>query len=269
MPTSRPAVCAARLLRVCWLVRAPIWVYRARLGAVFGSRLVMLEHTGRVSGRRRFVVLEVAGHPAPGTYVVVSGSGRRAQWFRNIQASPLVRLYIASRGPAPAVTRLLTREEAGAALATYAAAHPRAWASLKPVLEHTLGAEAGDLPMVRLDLTRGPAAAQVAEPAAGRRLADRARPWLAAVGAAFLLAALLPPAGDYARRYAVVEAIQFVVFAVASPALLVLGGADGSLRWPARPPRSARMEAAARNGGPRPGRRPASQRCGCWRLSRR
>lgn len=61
---------AAGLLRVRWLVRAPIGLYRAHLGFLFGSRLLMLEHTGRKSGTRRYVVLEVVGHPRPGTYVV-------------------------------------------------------------------------------------------------------------------------------------------------------------------------------------------------------
>jgi hypothetical protein len=105
MATSPPVVRAAatgaaRLLTVRWLVRPPVWAYRARLGVLFGSRLVMLEHTGRTSGRRRFVVLEVAG----------------------------------------------------------------AWATLKPALERTLGGEAGDLPMVALDLA--PAAA--AQPCRGQ-----------------------------------------------------------------------------------------------------
>lgn len=166
MATSPPAVRAAatgaaRLLRVRWLVRAPVWAYRARLGFLFGSRLVMLEHTGRTSGRRRFVVLEVVGHPAPGTYLVVSGFGGRAQWFRNIQADPRVRVYTVSRRAAPAVARILSRDQAGTALAAYATARPRAWATLKPALEKTLGAEVGDLPMVALDLAPA-AAAQAA-----------------------------------------------------------------------------------------------------------
>ena len=160
-PAVRAATGAARLLRVRWLVRAPVCVYRARLGALFGSRLVMLEHTGRNSGRRRFVVLEVIGHPARNTYLVVSGFGRRAQWFRNIQASPQVRLYVASRKPAPATARILTRDQARTALAAYATAHPRSWATLKPALEHTLGAEIANLPMVALELDSGSAAAQV------------------------------------------------------------------------------------------------------------
>src|SRR5579862_6380067 len=49
---------AALLLRTRWIVRAPVWLYRARLGFVFGSRLLMLEHTGRKTGTRRYVVLE-------------------------------------------------------------------------------------------------------------------------------------------------------------------------------------------------------------------
>jgi deazaflavin-dependent oxidoreductase (nitroreductase family) len=147
---------AAALLRVRWLVRAPIWLYRARLGFLLGSRILMLEHTGRTTGARRYVVLEVIDHPRPGTYVVVSGFGTRAQWFRNVRASPRVRVYARGRQPAPATARLLTSDETAAALAGYAAGHPRAWAALKPVLEATLGApishqETG-LPMIALEL---------------------------------------------------------------------------------------------------------------------
>jgi hypothetical protein len=63
------------LLRTRWLVRAPVWLYRARLGILLGPRFVMLEHTGRKSGARRYVVLEVVQHRAAGSYVVVSGFG--------------------------------------------------------------------------------------------------------------------------------------------------------------------------------------------------
>lgn len=50
-----------------WFVRAPIWLFRARLGFLLGSRLLMLEHLGRKSGGRRHVVLEVVTR-APGSY---------------------------------------------------------------------------------------------------------------------------------------------------------------------------------------------------------
>src|ERR1051326_5078584 len=98
---------AAGLLRARWLVRAPVWLYRARLGVLVGPRFLMLEHTGRKSGTRRYVVLEVVEHPSPGTYLVVSGFGDRAQWFRNIRANPQVRVRTLSRRPAPATARIL------------------------------------------------------------------------------------------------------------------------------------------------------------------
>ena len=50
---TRVARALAALLRVRWLVRAPVWLYRARLGILVGDRLLMLEHLGRRSGRRR------------------------------------------------------------------------------------------------------------------------------------------------------------------------------------------------------------------------
>lgn len=56
-----------------------------------------------------------------------------------------------------------------------------------------------------------------------RALAARARPWLALAGAALIVAAIVPPAGTYARQYAWVQALQFVIFAAAAPLLLVLG----------------------------------------------
>jgi len=49
----------ASLLHVRWFVRSPVAVYRARLGFIFGSRLLMLDHAGRSTGTRRYVVLEV------------------------------------------------------------------------------------------------------------------------------------------------------------------------------------------------------------------
>lgn len=113
------------------------------------------------------------------------------------------------------------------------------------------------------------------------RLMDRTRPWLAVAGAALSLAVLLPPAEGYARRYAFVQAIQFVIFAVAGPALLVLGrparragpagdlpGRRGLPAWP-RPPRTAARPQAAT----RPADRAAALRLLaflaaviCWRL---
>jgi hypothetical protein len=53
----------------------------------------------------------------------------------------------------------------------------------------------------------------------------RRRSWLAIAAVAVILLSLVPPAGNYARRYVFAESLQFVVFATAVPALLVLGAA--------------------------------------------
>jgi deazaflavin-dependent oxidoreductase (nitroreductase family) len=151
-PSAPAAVIAARLLRVRWIVRAPVWLFRAGLGFVFGGRLLMLEHIGRQTGTRRYVVLEVVGRPRPGTYLVAAGFGGRAQWLRNIRANPVVRVCVGGRRSAPATARELTSQESAAALTDYAASHPRAWATLQPVFEQTLDGPAAALPLIALDL---------------------------------------------------------------------------------------------------------------------
>ncbi|WP_082147706.1 nitroreductase family deazaflavin-dependent oxidoreductase [Mycobacterium nebraskense] len=137
-------------------MRAPIGLFKARAGALFGSRMLMLEHTGRTSGARRYAVLEVVDHPAPTTYVVASGFGRKAQWFSNIQADPRVRVYAGSHAPRRGTARILTQDEVDRTLAAYRGRHPKAWEQMRPVLEGTLGAPITDtgapLPLVELRL---------------------------------------------------------------------------------------------------------------------
>jgi deazaflavin-dependent oxidoreductase (nitroreductase family) len=141
---------AAKALRTRWFVRAPIGLYRAGLGFVFGSRLLMLEHKGRTTGARRYVVLEVVDRPSPGQYVIVSGFGTGAQWYRNIQAEPRVRVSVGLRRSVPATATALSPDESAAALARYAAAHPKAWEKLRATIEHAVGRPVDDLPMVSL-----------------------------------------------------------------------------------------------------------------------
>lgn len=154
--TTLFANAGARLLRSRRLMRAPIWIFRARAGALFGSRLLMLEHIGRKSGAPRQVVLEVVAHSSRETYVVAAGFGRKAQWFRNIQANPRVRVYAGSHAPRGATARVLDQQEADRTLASYVSRHRKAWDRMRPVLEETLGAPITEtdtpLPMVELRL---------------------------------------------------------------------------------------------------------------------
>lgn len=141
-------------------MRAPIWLYRAGLGVLFGERLLLLEHTGRRTGQRRFTTLEVVGHPAPDVYIVASGFGTRAQWFRNVQADPDVRVSVGRRVSVAAHARRLADGDADAALLAYIERHQRAWQTMKPALESTLGATITThdtaLPLVQLELESPP-----------------------------------------------------------------------------------------------------------------
>jgi deazaflavin-dependent oxidoreductase (nitroreductase family) len=138
--SSRSVSAAVAMLRTRWIVRAPIWLFRARLGFLLGGRFVLLEHRGRKSGRRRYAVLEVVDRPAPGSVTVVAGLGPRSQWYRNIVAEPHVRIQTGVGPPRPAIAKPLDPESARRALDRYATAHPRAWRKLQPVLEAASGA---------------------------------------------------------------------------------------------------------------------------------
>jgi deazaflavin-dependent oxidoreductase (nitroreductase family) len=148
----------ARLLANRTLMRTPIWLYRARLGFLLGTRMLMLEHIGRKTGAKRYVVLEVVGHPSPDAYIIASGFGDHSQWFRNLMANPNVRVSVAGHGLRAAIARRLPTAEADAALTDYARQHHKAWAKFKNVLENTLGTTINEhntaLPMIELTLTK-------------------------------------------------------------------------------------------------------------------
>ncbi|MGW4632067.1 nitroreductase family deazaflavin-dependent oxidoreductase [Nocardia sp. NPDC004415] len=148
--SSVGAYLGAKALRTRWLVRAPILLYRAGLGFVFGSRLLMLEHRGRSSGHRRYVVLEVVDRPGAGEYVIVSGFGVGAQWYRNIVADPAVRISTGFRRGLPARATPMTETDSAHALERYAREHPRAWKKLRATIEEATGAPVDTLPMVLL-----------------------------------------------------------------------------------------------------------------------
>ncbi|MBD5784962.1 nitroreductase family deazaflavin-dependent oxidoreductase [Cellulosimicrobium terreum] len=125
---------ASRLLHTRWFVRAPVGLFRAGLGFLLGSRFLLLEHRGRVSGELRSVVLEVSGRPAPDRIVVVAGLGPRSQWYRNVLAEPRVLVSVSTRRHERALARTLEVDDAVHLLRAYADDSPRAWSALEPVL---------------------------------------------------------------------------------------------------------------------------------------
>jgi len=106
--------------RILW--RLPIWLYRLRLGWLTGGRMMLLRHTGRVSGLERQAVIEVVQRDANG-YIAASGFGARADWYRNITAKPDVTITVGTR-VIKATATPLTEEQGADLMAEYAPKHP-------------------------------------------------------------------------------------------------------------------------------------------------
>jgi deazaflavin-dependent oxidoreductase (nitroreductase family) len=126
---SRPSRAPALALRL------PSYIYRFRLGWLLGHRFLLLTHRGRKSGLTRRTPLEVLHYdPHSGESVVLSAWGKKADWYRNIEAGPPLEVETGDECYPPAA-RFLASEEAFAVITEYAICHPLA----ARVLERALG----------------------------------------------------------------------------------------------------------------------------------
>lgn len=123
----------AGLLRVA--LRAPILLYRARLGALAGSRLLYIAHRGRRSGRRYETVAEVVGYDrSRPEVVVVAAWGRNPDWYRNLCAAPALEVRLGAHRWVRPEQRFPDGAETLQTLLAYRARHPRAWRHIAPIL---------------------------------------------------------------------------------------------------------------------------------------
>ena len=116
------------------LFRVPIHAYRHHLGWLFGHRLLLVNHVGRVTGKHRQVVLEVVAYDRKdGSHVVVSGWGPTAAWYRNVCHTPEVTIQVGTR-TIPVTAVPLTEADGADILSTYMAEHKTAAKVLLPRL---------------------------------------------------------------------------------------------------------------------------------------
>ena len=107
--------------------RLPIYLYHLNLGWLLGHRGLLLIHRGRRSGLLRETVLEVVRYtPATKESVVLSAWGERADWYRNIKASPAMEVRTGGERFVPE-QRFLAPEENHAVIADYERRHPLAF----------------------------------------------------------------------------------------------------------------------------------------------
>jgi len=95
-----------------YLLRAPVYLYRWRVGWLLGNRFILLTHIGRRTGLRRQTVLEVVEYRKEGPEVVVAnGFGPDSDWVLNIKAQPGEEVTVGSQHFV-ASHRFLDEEEA-------------------------------------------------------------------------------------------------------------------------------------------------------------
>jgi deazaflavin-dependent oxidoreductase (nitroreductase family) len=125
--------------------RMPIVLFQAGLGWLLGERFLMLTHTGRVSGLKRRVVLEVVRHAQEmDTYFVASGWGTSSDWYRNIQKHPRVSVAVGRR-QFEAMARIIPLEEAEEEMLDYAHRHPTTLKQLARMMGYKIGSSEEDI----------------------------------------------------------------------------------------------------------------------------
>src|ERR1700754_1089075 len=116
MTDRRPS----RVLRLAF--RLPRVLFDLRLGWIFAGRLILVEHTGRKSGRPYRTPLEVVDRDRSGVLIVASGFGGRSDWYRNLVAEPKARIVAGRRAPR-VVPEPMSVSEGSAVMLAYGRRH--------------------------------------------------------------------------------------------------------------------------------------------------
>ena len=113
-----------------WFLKTPGLLFRAKLGFLFGERFLLITHVSRRSGRTFHTPLEVVVHDTEtAEYIVCSGTGPNADWYRNITAQPVASVQVKNRVWIPE-QRVLESPEAADRFADYELRHPKAASKL-------------------------------------------------------------------------------------------------------------------------------------------
>lgn len=122
------------------ILRAPQILYRHNLGWMLGHRFLLLEHTGRRTGVSHLTVVEVLHYERGSqTAIVMSGWGRDADWFRNIEANGKAEVTI-GRETYVAHHEVLDEQAAADVLAQYESRNRWLLPIIRPVLGNLAGA---------------------------------------------------------------------------------------------------------------------------------
>jgi deazaflavin-dependent oxidoreductase (nitroreductase family) len=126
------------------LFRLPIQLYRMKLGFLLGRRFMLIHHVGRVSGKRRQVVVEVVNHDAvDGGYVAASGFGPGAAWYRNLRQTPDTTIQVGRR-TIPVTATFPSSQEGAELMAGYGERHRRTAKALSRLMGYSVDGSDAD-----------------------------------------------------------------------------------------------------------------------------
>ncbi|BBY25813.1 nitroreductase family deazaflavin-dependent oxidoreductase [Mycobacterium stomatepiae] len=113
--------------RLLWAInRIPTWIFKLGMGRLLGSRFAMITHRGRKSGAHHTVIIETAdGSIQQGRLVYIIAYGTRAQWYKNLKASPAVSIEIAGKTYHQPRYEFLDKAATERAIASYWARYPK------------------------------------------------------------------------------------------------------------------------------------------------
>jgi deazaflavin-dependent oxidoreductase (nitroreductase family) len=104
--------------------RLPLRLYRKGRGWLLGDTFLLLVHAGRKTGQPYSTVAMVLRYdPRSREAVICSAWGKDADWIRNIQAHPALRVQIGRESFTPD-HRFLSPDESVAVLARFQRQHP-------------------------------------------------------------------------------------------------------------------------------------------------
>jgi deazaflavin-dependent oxidoreductase (nitroreductase family) len=105
------------------IFKLPLFLYRLRLGWLFGKRFMQITHVGRRSGKVRKTILAVLRFDEKTKEIYAVSAWKGSDWYYNIQAPPALQVEMGFVRYVP-TQRTLSPEEITATFMEYRKKHP-------------------------------------------------------------------------------------------------------------------------------------------------
>ncbi|UFS97073.1 hypothetical protein [Nocardia huaxiensis] len=141
----------ARPAHTPWRHRAPIPLYRAGFGVLFGIRTLMLRHAGAPGDAGRYAMFRIVHRPQPDRLILTPAPGGDPNRLRELESASNVHVWIGHHRELPATATSMTAEEAATALESCADPRNEEQAQVRALREAAEHGSAGSQPLILLE----------------------------------------------------------------------------------------------------------------------